>query len=112
MSPYHLEELNPVKEHSEQFEEIVEEEAQRRAQNLGAHSDEAQHLHLDFYGDEMLSSSEPFLLKGESLYEEEDTPKFHDANLAHAASMPIKPKAPWHVLADTSSEEEEKAQES
>lgn len=77
--------------------------------NQGAHSDEAQHLHLDFYGDEMLSSSEPFLVKGESLYEEEETPKFHDANLNHVASMPIKPRAPWHVLADTSSEEEEKA---
>jgi len=59
----------------------------------------------------MLSSSEPFLLKGESLYEEENTPKFHDANLNHASSMPVRPKAPWHVLADTSSEEEEKVGE-
>lgn len=68
-------------------------------------------MHLDFYGEEMLSSSEPFLLKGESFYEEENTPKFPDANLNHASSMPVRPKAPWHVLADTSSEEEEKVGE-
>ena len=38
-SPYHLEELNPVKEHSEQFQNLVDDEHINLNQNV--ESDEA-----------------------------------------------------------------------